>query len=232
MSGLLERRTLREQVVDSLRSEIAAGRLRAGTPLVETSLSARYSVSRGTVREALRELHERGLVVHQPRTGTFVRQLSAEEITGVYEVRAALEGRAAMAIARSPRWAEHADRLEELVDAMHRVRQEPFLKRIRVDLEFHRELCRRSGNTTLARTWELLVGQMDSVHSGMGESTVAPLMSTEDHLVIVDAIRSRDPALIQRTIDRLMAHSAEQLLSSLANPGRATTSFADIRLPY
>ncbi|MGP4091049.1 GntR family transcriptional regulator [Streptomyces sp. KR55] len=231
MSGVLERRTLREQVVDSLRSEIAAGHLRAGTPLVETALSARFSVSRGTVREALRELHERGLVVHQPRTGTFVRQLNAEEITGVYEVRAALEGRAAMAIARSPRWAEHADRLEEFVDAMHRARAEPFVKRIGVDIEFHRELCRSSGNTTLVHSWELLVGQMDSVHSGMGESIVAPLMSTEDHLVIVDAIRSRDAGLIQRTIDRLMAHSAGQLLGSLKNPGLGTTSFADNRLP-
>jgi DNA-binding GntR family transcriptional regulator len=225
VSGL-ERRTLREQLVDSLRAEIASGALGAGRPLVETALSARFQVSRGTVREALRELHEQGLVVQQPRTGTFVRQLSADEVTGIYDVRAALEGRAAMAIARSPRWEEHADRLERLVDAMHRTRHEPFLERVRVDLDFHREMCRLSGNRTLARTWEQLMSQMVSVHSGLGESLVLPLMSAEDHLVFVDAIRSRDAAFIQRTIDRVMAHSAMQLIAAMQDPQRGTTGYA------
>jgi DNA-binding GntR family transcriptional regulator len=227
VADVLERRTLREQLVDSLRAEIASGELGAGTPLVETALSARFGVSRGTVREALRELHEQGLVVHLPRTGTIVRQLSPDEITGIYEVRAALEGRAAVAIALSGDWEQHADRLEKLVDAMHRARTKPFLTRVQTDLEFHRQLCWLSGNATLARTWEQLVAQMSSVHSGMGESLVLPLMATDDHLVFVDAIRSRDPAFIQRTVDRVMAHSATQLLAALGDPGRSTAGFAD-----
>jgi DNA-binding GntR family transcriptional regulator len=231
VDAVLERRTLREQVVDSLRAEIASGALVAGSPLVETALSARFAVSRGTVREALRELHEQGLVVQQPRTGTFVRQLSAAEVTGIYDVRAALEGRAAAAIARSPQWDEYAERLESRVDAMHRGRAEPFLERIRLDLEFHREMCRLSGNDTLLRSWEHLVAQMHSVHSGMGESLVLPLMSAEDHLAFVDAIRSRDAPLIHRTIDCVMAHSATQLIAAMQDPGRGTTSYAEAPAP-
>ncbi|GEL21965.1 GntR family transcriptional regulator [Pseudonocardia sulfidoxydans NBRC 16205] len=227
MAELLERRTLREQLVDGLRAEIITGELAAGTALVETALSARFGVSRGTVREALRELHDQGLVVHLPRTGTIVRRLSPDEITGIYDVRAALEGRAAVAISLSDDWEQHSDRLEQLVDEMHRARDKPFLARLQTDLEFHRQLCRLSGNETLARTWEHLVTQMSSVHSGMGESVVLPLMGAEDHLVFVDAIRSRDPAFIQRTIDRVMAHSAAQLLAALEDPARHTTGFAD-----
>lgn len=227
MSGVLERRTLREQLVDSLRAEIASGELGAGSALVENALSERFRVSRGTVREALRELHEQGLVVQQPRTGTFVRQLSPADVIEIYDVRAALEGRAAVAIARLPRWAECADELERHVDAMHRARTRPFLDRIRLDLDFHRLLCRLSGNDTLAQTWEYLVTQMLSVHAGMGESLVLPLMSAEDHLVFVDAIRSRDPGSIQATFDRIMSHSAAQLVAAMRDPRRGTTGYSD-----
>ncbi|MET7989429.1 GntR family transcriptional regulator [Amycolatopsis sp. NPDC005232] len=227
MSGLLERRTLRQQLVDSLRAEIASGELGAGSALVENALSERFQVSRGTVREALRELHDQGLVVQRPRTGTFVRRLSPADITEIYDVRAALEGRAAVAIARSPLWDDYADQLERHVDEMHRARTGTFLDRIRLDLEFHRLLCKLSGNNTLAQAWEHLVTQMLSVHAGMGESLVLPLMAAEDHLVFVDAIRSREPARIQATFDEIMAHSAAQLLASMRDPAHGTTGYSD-----
>jgi hypothetical protein len=44
--------------------------------------------------------------------------------------------------------------------------------------------------------------------------------------VFVDAIRSRDAAFIQRTIDRIMAHSAQELIAAMQDPRRGTTGYA------
>lgn len=221
----LERRTLREQLVDGLRHEIASGGLPAGAALVEAALTARFEVSRSTVREALRELHEQGLVVHRPRTGTFVRQLRPDEISGLYDVRAAIEGRAARSVARSVNWAVLADQLEERVDAMHKNRAASFLDRVDVDLAFHRALCELSGNTSLVRCWEHLAAQVQTVLSAMGPTLLGPLMSPGDHLIFVDVIRARDEPAIQETIDRVMAHSARELEAVLTDPTRGTSSF-------
>ena len=62
-----------------------------GAPLVETALSERFDVSRGPLREALRQLIEEGLVVTVPYTGTHVAALSVEDVSEIYSLRTALE---------------------------------------------------------------------------------------------------------------------------------------------
>jgi GntR family transcriptional regulator len=61
------------QLADLLAEQIKAGTLPADRPLPsETALRQEYGVSRGTVRAAIAELRERGLVVTIPQRGTYV----------------------------------------------------------------------------------------------------------------------------------------------------------------
>ena len=50
----LDRSTLRERALQSLRAAITSGRYRPGDHLGEVELASHLGVSRGTVREALR----------------------------------------------------------------------------------------------------------------------------------------------------------------------------------
>jgi len=62
------------QIADSLREEIDAGVLKAGTQLsTEIELSGQWRASRSTVREAIKLLTELGLVEARPGQGTFVQ---------------------------------------------------------------------------------------------------------------------------------------------------------------
>lgn len=62
------------QLADALRARIEAGELRPGWPLpAEQTLIGEYGVSRATVRRAVEDLREEGLVVTRPRYGTYVR---------------------------------------------------------------------------------------------------------------------------------------------------------------
>ena len=70
------------------------------------------NVSRGPGREAFKLLRAEGLVEEEPRRGTFVVTLSSVDVREIYDVRAALEGRAAQ-LDRPRRTTRMLDELED-----------------------------------------------------------------------------------------------------------------------
>ncbi len=62
------------QVADLVAGRIERGELEPGKPIPsEVTLQQEYGVSRGTVRHAVEELRNRGLVYTVPQRGTYVR---------------------------------------------------------------------------------------------------------------------------------------------------------------
>lgn len=76
---------------DVLRERIVEGRLPPGTPLRDVALAEEFGISRNTLREALRALHDEGLVVQQLHKGTLVKTLSAADVKDIYLTRRTLE---------------------------------------------------------------------------------------------------------------------------------------------
>lgn len=111
---------LRQQVVQRLRGAIAEGHFRPGDRLVERELCELLGVSRTSLREALRELENDGIVTSLANRGVIVSIISDQTAREVYEVRGVLEA----LIAR--RFVEHASpaqmaelgrRIDELAEA-------------------------------------------------------------------------------------------------------------------
>lgn len=87
----LRRQTLASMTLDSLRDRILHGRIPEGEPLRQDALAVELGVSRIPVREALRQLESEGLVTFHPHRGAVVATLSLDEITELFELRAAIE---------------------------------------------------------------------------------------------------------------------------------------------
>jgi DNA-binding GntR family transcriptional regulator len=87
----LKRATFRAQIVDQLRDAIIRGDLAPGSPVTELSLARRFGVSRGPLREAMRQLEEQGFLVSAPYTGTRVAALSIDDVHEIYSLRTAME---------------------------------------------------------------------------------------------------------------------------------------------
>ena len=87
----LSKLTFREHIADRLRGAILSGEIAPGAALVETTLARQFDVSRGPLREALRQLIEEGLLLTVPYTGTRVVELSATDIDEIHSLRIALE---------------------------------------------------------------------------------------------------------------------------------------------
>jgi DNA-binding GntR family transcriptional regulator len=83
-----------------LRDEILDGVLPAGTVLLEVEQSARLGVSRTPLRSAVARLVADGLVARRSGRGISVTEMSVDSISDLYELREALEEKAAALAAR------------------------------------------------------------------------------------------------------------------------------------
>jgi DNA-binding GntR family transcriptional regulator len=207
----LDRSTLRERALESVRAAIISGQYRPGDHLGEVELASSLGVSRGTVREALRHLQQEGLVTAGNRGMLRVNSLTPAEVRELFQVRAALEGLAVRDIVASPRReaavAALRAALEQLTDG------EDFPARIEADLAFHLLLCQLAGNSMLVEAWRRLEGRM-RVAILNGTAWQAPMMARDRHAPIVDAIERADVAVALQVVDEHMAAAAEHFAQS------------------
>ncbi|MFH0957135.1 MAG: GntR family transcriptional regulator, partial [Pseudomonadota bacterium] len=73
MYGQVQYGRLYEQIVDRIENRILNGELEPGDKLPpEHELAKQFGVSRTAIREAMKALSQKGLIVVQPGRGTFV----------------------------------------------------------------------------------------------------------------------------------------------------------------
>ena len=72
--------SLRQRVLSAIQNAIIQGHLKPGDKLRELELSQQMKISRGPIREALRDLESYGLVVSLPYRETAVADVSKEEV--------------------------------------------------------------------------------------------------------------------------------------------------------
>ncbi len=83
--------SLVQLATDSLRKMILAGEYAPGERLQEERLTERLGISRPPLREAMRVLENEGFIVTQPRRGSRVATLTAEDVREILTLRSALE---------------------------------------------------------------------------------------------------------------------------------------------
>ena len=153
---------LADQVANSIVEGIAAGAIRPGQRIAEVELANRLGVSRVPVREALKILSTQGIVVSRPHYGVRVATFNDHKIMQIYEVRCCLE-KIAIRDACRQRSAKSAllNHLDQIIDKMKRcLDRGDFIGVSKADLEFHREICRASGNEIVITLWEALSRHM------------------------------------------------------------------------
>jgi len=86
------RLTRADELRQILADEIVRGKISPGDTLDETAIAGRFSVSRTPVREAIRQLAASGLVDARPHRAAIVAQPSHDDLIGMFEAMAELEG--------------------------------------------------------------------------------------------------------------------------------------------
>ncbi|MEA5055212.1 MAG: GntR family transcriptional regulator [Propionicimonas sp.] len=195
VNGGLNRSLLSDQAYELLKEQLLAREFPPGTRLVESDIARQLSVSQAPVRDALRRLAHEGLVLQLPRRGSFVAEVSAEEIRDAYALRAALEE---FAVKEAM---EHVSGsllkvLEQEIDTMlAAAAQDSTEQLVDADVRFHKAVWEAGGNRFLPRAWLMVETSMRSltvVSNRILFGSLADVART--HFPLLEGLRSRDPA--------------------------------------
>lgn len=199
---------------ESLRADIALGRLHPRERLVESDLVARFNSNRPAVREALNELAKIGLVQYVPNKGVSVAELTIDELKQIYDMRIELENLAAARIPL-PLDATTVARLDE-IQSRHSaaVADMKYRDIFLLDELFHDAINAHCGNRYL----EEMINVMSSRGLPVRYSALMdkPFLEAvrDEHLAIIDAIRASDRDKLVKTMD---AHNRRGLSWFLEN---------------
>jgi DNA-binding GntR family transcriptional regulator len=212
LAPLQQPATLAESVADVIRDRVLSGAFAPGERLVEAEIARQLQISRGPVREALARLRAEGLAYEEPRRGSFVAALSADDIREIYELRAALESRAARLVIERDDDAAFA-RLDAIIRALgEAAASDDRVGFATLDARFHEELCRQSGNGRLHRTFVN--------HAGVLGTLLRLEITTQyealdgllaEHEALWREIRSRDVARAERACNQHLAQALERV---------------------
>lgn len=186
------------QVYETLQVDILFGRVLPRERLVEDDLIARFDATRHAVRRALDELEREGLVQRQPNRGARVRDYSRKEVEDLYQIRTALEERAA-SLVPLPGDPAYVETLKTLAARHERAsREQRYLDLSRLNNEFHEALYGGAGNPELSaaiRHYSLMTQPIRS--RGFSNSELRET-AIREHWQMVSTIESADrTALLQ-----------------------------------
>ena len=187
-------RTLPQQIAALLRQEVLSGKLKPGDALREIEVSRRFAVSRGPIREALRQLTQEGLLVLEPNKGARVAPATSDSLRPlVAGLRRDIECFALGSLFDSINLAD-LKAWEAIVEDIRGACERGDLDAlVEHDLRFHRALILRHGDRDLLTLWQPVVMRMM-----MRYARFTDLMdSWREHRRILDAIRGgrREEAL-------------------------------------
>ena len=209
--------TLADHLLATLQKAIVEGDLAPGTKLREPELARSFGTSRGPLRDAIRRLEARRLVISTPNAGARVTSLSAEQLIELYEIREALEGMTCRLAATNMT----DDQIGQLDDLL--ARHEVALKeaggrryfRQEGDLDFHYRIADACGNALLRSSicvdyYPLMrmYRHKFSAHKGR------PARALAEHRRIWSALADRDGELAEILMRRHI-NAARQTIENL-----------------
>lgn len=155
---LQRRKSLAEQISDTLVEAIGLGVLKPSERIVEAEIAARFKVSRVPVREALKILVTQGILEGEPHKGLHVIAIDETMIDRICEARLAVEIIAVKTLMAAPELlVELRDSLDmRIADMAREVRREDLTGVNQADLAFHSDLCLVSGNRIVWTLWQAI----------------------------------------------------------------------------
>lgn len=194
----IAKESLRDQVLQALRSAIVSGEMEPGTVYSAPFLARRFGVSATPVREAMLDLARENMVTIVPNKGFRVTEVDDVELDRITQIRQLLEPPVVAAVTPIIPEADFGEleRLaEKIVDG---ARADDLVAYTEADQVFHLKLLAYADNPRLVDLVSELRGQTRLLGlAGLLEQGKL-VDSAKEHLTIVELIRSRDADAVEQ----------------------------------
>lgn len=234
MSGLdkaVPSATLSDGAFERLQTAIVTGEIAPGSRISEQFLSSTYGISRGPLREAIRRLEGRRLVVRIPHAGVRVVSLSYAELIELYHVREALEGMACRLAAQNMSEEQIANlRAVLATHEKHSGLQanESYYQQ-EGDLDIHYVIIQGSQNRTLSdMLCDDLYQLVRMYRYKFSSAPKRPQQAFAEHHRIIEAIADRDAELAEMLMRRHISASRRNIERRMQQQSDAATSSGGI----
>ncbi|GAC1608869.1 MAG: GntR family transcriptional regulator [Mycobacteriales bacterium] len=200
--------SLRAQAAEVLQNRLVQGHYVPGERLSEAALADELEISRGPIREALRQLGSMGLVRHTINKGWHVPKLTDVEIQELYEMREACESMAGR-LAAQRRTPDDVDRLRRTLQAAR-----PVVGRVGAGYpqgaaaDVHGVVLSIARNPLLEQRARETQQQLALARYRSAASERRALAAFDEHQQIVEAIAGGQAARAQRLLAAHIRNSA------------------------
>lgn len=214
----LERpKSLTDLAVERIRATIVEGRFALGEQLSEVTLAAKLGISKTPVREALFRLRLEGLVDVHPQKGTFVFEISEEEVRDICAFREMIEC-AALARAFESDREQLLAALEPVLEATRKAEKKGDYKAIpRLDTQFHDAIVAAAQSPCLSSSYNLITYKIQALRARLPEHDEEVEQCNQIHAEIVDEIRQGTSARAQKLLRNHIRGTQSAYLAASSN---------------
>jgi DNA-binding GntR family transcriptional regulator len=199
---VVQRASVRGQILDALRTALVAGELAPGEVYSAPALGERFGVSATPVREAMQQLALEGAVEVVPNRGFRVVQRGTRELAELAEIRALIEVPVMLRLARTvpaARWTELRPLAEATVRAASSGCRATYAE---CDRAFHRAVLALAGNQQLVQIADDLHrrAQWPLVGGPVSRGRADLLADAAEHTALLDALIAEDLTVVQSLV--------------------------------
>jgi DNA-binding GntR family transcriptional regulator len=210
-----KKKSLQEEVYESLKKSILHGKLKPGQHLIEEQLAKRLGISRTPVREAFHKLEKDELVTRLPKGGFAVREFTKEDVEEIFGIRSALESYAAYlaTLHMAPDKISILEKkMNESEDALEKGDDD---KAVQLNTEFHDLLYKSCKSKKLVEMINTFRDYFYRYRSALLHIQDGISSSNKDHRQMLEAMKKKNPRLAERLVRKHLARGKELVLREI-----------------
>jgi len=188
------------QAANVVRNAIINGEMELGEALSEDGICKRFKLSKTPVREALNLLVHEGLIQKHSRRGSFVFEITMNEIEEIADFRFLLELYALNKSLKKNKSELIEILSKNVVNQKKACKKKDYNKFLVLDTEFHKSFFVFLNNSTIVKTYGMLLNKSQALRVLVVKEAVDNGLALEQHIKIVESLKKNNSKIIEESL--------------------------------
>jgi len=198
MVNPINKTLISNQLIDFFREKIIFGSFKPGYRIVERKIASDFNISQSPVREALKIIEEEGLLVSIKNKGSYVSDISLDEMKSICEIRKTIEAVSLETIIDQINF-DDFDYLNSVLDRIKIASSEKnIIDLTREDIKFHSYIIGKTNSRIIIHLWNLVQIQISRILLLAREVFQDYELIVALHQSLLDVLKTKDIKIIKK----------------------------------